>query len=50
MAKGLFIPKNYQPILDLKETEKAIKLVKDTFEANLSAELKLRRVLVLMMI
>ncbi len=40
----LFIPKNYQPVLDLKQTEKAIKLIKDFFESNLSAELRLRRV------
>ncbi len=40
----LFIPENYQPILDLKQTEKAIKLVKDSFQEDLSAELRLRRV------
>ena len=40
----LFIPKNYQPLLDLKQTEKAIKLVKDSFQEGLSAELRLRRV------
>ncbi len=40
----LVIPKNYDPILSLKETERAIKLVKDFFESNLAAELKLRRV------
>jgi len=40
----LFIPKKYQPVLDLKQTEKAIKLIKDFFESNLSAELRLRRV------
>jgi aspartate--ammonia ligase len=44
MSKSLTIPKNYKSILSLKETEKAIKLVKDTFQQNLSAELKLRRV------
>lgn len=44
MSNQLFIPKNYKSILNLKETEKAIKLVKDTFQQNLSAELKLRRV------
>jgi aspartate--ammonia ligase len=44
MTKPLIIPKNYKSILNLKETEKAIKLVKDTFQQNLSAELKLRRV------
>jgi aspartate--ammonia ligase len=42
--RKLNLPKNYKSILDLKQTEKAIKLVKDTFQENLSAELKLRRV------
>lgn len=36
--------KNYISLLDLKQTELAIKLVKDTFQDNLSSELKLRRV------
>lgn len=40
----LTIPENYQPLLDLKQTEKAIKLVKDAFQQNLAAELMLRRV------
>ncbi len=40
----LFIPKNYQPVINLKQTEKAIKLVKDSFQEDLSAELRLRRV------
>ncbi len=40
----LTIPPNYRSILSLKETERAIKLVKDFFELNLAAELKLRRV------
>jgi len=40
----LIIPKNYKSSLTLKETERAIKLIKDFFEANLAAELKLRRV------
>jgi aspartate--ammonia ligase len=44
MHKNLFVPKNYASILDLKATEQAIKLIKDTFEHNLSAELRLRRV------
>ncbi|MBR8537816.1 aspartate--ammonia ligase [Carboxylicivirga sediminis] len=43
MAK-LFIPKNYEPQLDLKQTEHAIKTVKDHFQTALSAELRLRRV------
>ncbi|MBN1181374.1 MAG: aspartate--ammonia ligase [Bacteroidales bacterium] len=44
MKSNLIIPKNYKPVLNLKDTEKAIKLVKDTFQSNLSSELKLRRV------
>src|SRR5512145_1349714 len=44
MSKSLIIPKNYKSQLDLNQTEKAIKLVKDTFQQQLSAELNLRRV------
>jgi aspartate--ammonia ligase len=40
----LIFPENYKSKLDLKQTEKAIKLVKDFFQENLSAELRLRRV------
>ena len=40
----LVIPRNYKSTLSLKETERAIKMVKDFFESNLAAELKLRRV------
>ncbi|MBP7506719.1 MAG: aspartate--ammonia ligase [Prolixibacteraceae bacterium] len=40
----LTIPQGYKPILDPVQTEKAIKLVKDYFQTNLSSELKLRRV------
>ena len=40
----LVIPPNYKSFLNLKESEKAIKLIKDFFEMNLAAELKLRRV------
>lgn len=40
----LNIPKNYKPLLDLKQTEKAIKVVKDFFELSLASELRLRRV------
>ena len=39
----LFIPENYSAPLKLKETERAIKMIKDFFEMNLAAELKLRR-------
>jgi len=34
----------YQPILNVRETEKAIKLIKDFFQTNLAAELSLERV------
>ncbi len=40
----LFIPKNYESVLDVNHTEKAIKLVKDFFQRDLSSELRLRRV------
>ncbi|MCB8998777.1 MAG: aspartate--ammonia ligase [Bacteroidales bacterium] len=40
----LIIPEGYNSILDLKQTERAIKEVKDFFESSLSSELKLRRV------
>ncbi len=38
--RKLILPKNYKSPLDIKQTEKAIKLVKDTFQDNLSSELK----------
>ena len=40
----LFLPDSYFPLLNLGQTEKAIKLLKDFIESNLSSELKLRRV------
>ena len=40
----LITPADYKPLLDLQQTELAIKKVKDFFESSLSAELKLRRV------
>ena len=42
--KNNIYPKNYQSLLDLVETQKAIKLVKDTFERELAKELDLIRV------
>ncbi len=39
-----YIPVDYKPILNLKQTEQAIKLIKDFFEQSLAAELRLRRV------
>jgi len=40
----LFIPKNYKSVLDVAQTEQAIKLIKDFFQLNLASELRLRRV------
>ncbi|MDD4227011.1 MAG: aspartate--ammonia ligase [Mariniphaga sp.] len=40
----LFIPENYRSILDVNQTELAIKQIKDFFQMNLAAELRLRRV------
>ena len=41
---SLLIPKDYQPALDLKQTELAIKQIKDFFLRSFSTELRLRRV------
>ncbi len=40
----LTIPEGYRPALDLKQTELAIKSIKDFFLSGLSTELRLRRV------
>jgi aspartate--ammonia ligase len=40
----LIKPQNYRSELDLKQTELAIKQIKDTFQTHLSSELRLRRV------
>jgi aspartate--ammonia ligase len=37
-------PIDYQPLLDMRQTEQGIKLIKEFFQANLSTELRLRRV------
>ena len=42
--KNNIYPKNYRSLLDLVDTQVAIKLVKDTFERELAKELKLIRV------
>jgi aspartate--ammonia ligase len=44
MGKSLFIPKVYQSILDIIQTEKAIKQIKDHFETELSDALNLTRI------
>ena len=41
---NLFIPKNYKSILDVNQTEQAIKQIRDFFQLSLSSELRLRRV------
>ncbi|MGL5938143.1 MAG: aspartate--ammonia ligase [Phocaeicola sp.] len=40
----LITPKDYKPLLDLKQTELGIKQIKEFFQQNLSSELRLRRV------
>ena len=40
----LSIPQGYRPVLDLQQTELGIQQIKNFFQANLSAELRLRRV------
>ncbi len=40
----LFIPENYHSLLNVNQTEQAIKMIKDFFQLNLAAELKLHRV------
>lgn len=42
--KKVFIPEGYRSKLDVWQTERAIKFIKDTFQQQLSAQLKLRRV------
>lgn len=41
---SLYIPENYKPLFSVKETEKAIILLKDFFQLSLSTELSLTRV------
>ena len=40
----LSIPKDYKSVLDVHQTEQAIKQIKDFFQLNLASELRLRRV------
>ena len=42
--KNNIYPKNYQSVLNLVDTQRAIKLIKDTFEKELAKELDLMRV------
>ena len=41
---NLIKPEGYKPLTDMHQTEQGIKLIKDFFQANLSTELRLRRV------
>jgi aspartate--ammonia ligase len=38
------IPQNYIPVIDVKETEKAVELIKNFFQTNLAKELNLLRI------
>lgn len=40
----LIKPRDYKALLDMKQTEQGIKLIKEFFQQNLSTELRLRRV------
>ena len=40
----LFIPQGYHSVLDVWQTEQAIKFIKETFQSALASELKLRRI------
>jgi aspartate--ammonia ligase len=44
MDIGLSIPKNYHPLLGLRQTELAIRQIKEFFQTNLAFELNLMRV------
>lgn len=44
MAIDLFVPPEYRPLLNPKETERAIRLIKEFFQTNLAFELNLVRV------
>jgi aspartate--ammonia ligase len=43
VKSSLFIPQKYHSILDVKETERAIRLIKEFFQTNLAFELNLIR-------
>ena len=44
MIKGLIVPEDYKPSLNVIQTEVAIKIIKDKFETELAKELNLIRV------
>ena len=41
---NLIIPKDYKPALDIRQTQEAIKYIRDTFQDELGRELKLQRI------
>ena len=40
----LIIPKNYDPVLTVRETQEAIKYIRDTFQYEFGKELNLSRI------
>src|SRR5512141_1494909 len=44
MKSTLLLPSKYKPVVGVRETERAIKALKDFFELNLATELNLTRV------
>lgn len=41
---NLYIPKNYDPVLSIRETQQAIKIIRDTFQYEMESELGLTRI------
>ena len=41
---NLIIPENYNPVLSIRETQKAIKYIRDTFQHEFGKEMKLSRI------
>ena len=44
MKQNLILPGSYRSVIGVRETERAIKALKDFFEINLATELNLTRV------
>ena len=40
----LVIPKDYDPILDVRQTQEAIKYIRDTFQKEFGKEMNLSRI------
>ena len=40
----LFIPEHYDPRLDIRETQDAIKYIRDTFQKEMGREMHLERI------